>query len=288
MTGLFLMKLLILALILFPVIATAQLQKGDNIYYSFLKIKKTREALMPPVGNWTDESKIMAVADSEAMNPSIVYFRTAGNKLFAAHNYAAGTVAIDLDGDSVIDIETSMLWLPAWALKKSPTNAKDTTARYILNSIYQSTMQADQNDYADSAIANLMNKYRMKESLPDRNIIYLFDSYRRITLDASKQNQKPPAELCLFIADELSKACLNAFGKVPVIAVVYKGEALLNSSLYSSAREHFKTWLTYYPNSIPLQVYDCKMEPDKAEKAKKKSTLLKAHPNHWMMKELNN
>src|SRR5690349_5792955 len=113
----FLMKAITVLLFLFNAeVALAQLQlaKGDNIYASFRKIKKTREALMPPVGNWIEETKITAVADSASQTPSIVYFRSSTNKLFAAHNYSAGTVAIDLDGDSVIDTETALLWLPVW------------------------------------------------------------------------------------------------------------------------------------------------------------------------------
>jgi hypothetical protein len=285
----FLMKVFITLLFFFTVEATfAQLQlaKGDNIYASFRKLKKTREALMPPLGNWTEESNITAVADSAFQTPSIVYFRSATNKLFAAHNHVAGTVAIDLDGDSVIDTETSLMWLPAWTFKKTVAASKDSTAFRLLNKIYETTMQSDQNDYADSAVSNLLNKYRTNISLPDRNIIYLFDSYRRITLDASKQKQKPPAEICLSIADELSNECMKAFGKIPTIVAVYKGEAMLNSSLYSVAHQHFKTWLTYYPNSVALQVYDYKMEENKAEKERKRNLLKANHPNHWMVKEL--
>jgi hypothetical protein len=132
----------------------------------------------------------------------------------------------------------------------------------------------------------LLNKYRMTSTLSNRNIIYLFDSYRRITFDASKQKQKPPSDLCLKIIDLLTKECMTAFGKVPPIVVIYKGEALLNASLYSQAREHFRTWLTYYPESIPLQVYNCKMEENKSEKDRKKKLLKATHPHHWMMKEL--
>ncbi len=283
------MKALSILLFLFvaEICAAQQLAKGDNIYTSFRQLKQTREAVMPAIGQWYEESNVTAIGEESPAGPPMVYFRMPSKKIVAAMDRAKNTVLIDMDGDSVIDAETDRLIIPAWAIIRPKAKAaKDTTALHIFNHLYQITLQADNNHVIDSATINILKRYRADTTMANRHIMYLFDSYQRLVADANKENRKPPKDLCLPIVDQLISECGLRLGKVPAVACIYKGEALLNAQLYSLAREHFKTWLAYYPNSIPLQVYDYRMEENKTEKARKKSLLLKNHPNHWMVKEL--
>lgn len=51
--------------------------------------------------------------------------------------------------------------------------------------------------------------------------------------------------------------------KIPVIVRVYRVEALINAGMIDEAREYIKNSLCFYPGSIPLLVYNYKLEADK-------------------------
>jgi phytoene/squalene synthetase len=64
----------------------------------------------------------------------------------------------------------------------------------------------------------------------------------------------------------LARECLELYKKIPVLVCVYMGEALQSANMIKDAREHFKMGLKFYPNSIPLQVYNYQLETDLVEK----------------------
>src|SRR5437773_8601089 len=89
--------------------SSQSLKRGDNIYDAFSRLAAVREGRMPSIGLWQEESYISAASDSAMPSPDVVYFRAAGKKLIAALNSREKTVAIDMNGDSIIDVETDQL-----------------------------------------------------------------------------------------------------------------------------------------------------------------------------------
>jgi hypothetical protein len=64
------------------------------------------------------------------------------------------------------------------------------------------------------------------------------------------------------------------------------GEALQSAGMTDEARKHFKMSLQFYPNSIPLLVYNCRLEQDPTKKKEQLTDLKKKYPKHWMVKDL--
>ena len=84
----------------------------------------------------------------------------------------------------------------------------------------------------------------------------------------------------------LSGECLSLYKSIPVIVCIYMGEALLNAGMTDLARDHFKMSLEFYPNSIPLLVYNYKLEKDKNSKDQQLKKLKKKYGKHWMVMDL--
>lgn len=85
----------------------------------------------------------------------------------------------------------------------------------------------------------------------------------------------------------LSEECLKLYNRIPVVVCIYMGEALLqDNGMTDEARKHFKTSLQFYPNSIPLLVYNYRLEQDPAKKKKDLINLKQKYAEHWMVKTL--
>jgi hypothetical protein len=84
----------------------------------------------------------------------------------------------------------------------------------------------------------------------------------------------------------LSGECLSLYNVIPTIVCIYMGEALQSAGMTDKARDHFKMSLQFYPNSIPLMVYNYKLEQDPAKKKGQLADLKNKYANHWMVREL--
>lgn len=263
-------------------------QRGDNIYNVFSKFDSTHLRTAFKVSNWVEGKIVFAQASGwENSDPEFLFLRSQKLDFFAVqHIKQPEYFLIDTDGDSVLDTQSNDLWLPFWVVKKnSIISKKDKSIIKLLDKTYELTLQAD-DGAMDESLARKYEQYRTDSSLANRHIAYLFDSYQVLLMSAYEKQQQAPAELCIPIMYNLANECVNLFGVVPAIVCIYQGEALLGADMVDEARKHFKMSLQFYPKSVPLQVYDYRLEQDPNEKQRKFIKLKKDHPNHWMVQGL--
>jgi hypothetical protein len=114
----------------------------------------------------------------------------------------------------------------------------------------------------------------------------LFDTYQNLITETAAKGKPAPSNICIPLMKSLAGECLELYKKIPVLVCVYMGEALQSANMIEDAREHFKMALKFYPISIPLQVYNYRLETDLVEKKKQLSNLKTKYSKHWMVKDL--
>ena len=122
--------------------------------------------------------------------------------------------------------------------------------------------------------------------MANRHIALLFDNYQTIINETSAKGQKAPADICIPLMKSLSTECLSLYNRIPVIVCIYMGEALQSGGMKDEAREQFKMSLEFYPNSIPLLVYNYRLEEDPSKQKEMLKELKAKYPEHWMVKDL--
>jgi hypothetical protein len=114
----------------------------------------------------------------------------------------------------------------------------------------------------------------------------LFDTYQNIISETASKGEKPPANICVPLMKTLAGECVSVYNSIPAIVCIYMGEALMSAGMTDEARKHFKMSLQFYPNSIPLLVYNYRLEQDPTMKQKELKNLKQKYPKHWMVKDL--
>ena len=192
----------------------------------------------------------------------------------------------DTEGNSILGKSSEYFLLPLWTVKNNTKVASsDRAILSLLDKMYEKTFQA--NDFElDAATIKEYKQYQSNRALANRHIALLFDNYQTIITQTAAKGEHVPSDICIPLMKSLSGECLSLYKSIPAIVCVYMGEALQSSSMKDKARDHFKMSLQFYPNSIPLLVYNYRLEQDKTKQKQQLAELKKYHGKHWMVKDL--
>jgi hypothetical protein len=269
--------------------STAQtLKLGDNIRTEFNKISKPYYFKAPSFTVWAEAANMLLIGDKPNLNDCDFLFLTLHDTTLIGvfKTKAPNLFMFDTEGNSILSSTSEYFLLPLWIVKRNTqVVSSDKSILSLFDKMYEKTMQA--NDYElDKASVKEYQQYQTNTTLKNRHIALLFDNYQTIvTLSASKRKQAP-ADICIPLMKSLSKECVLLYNSIPAIVCIYMGEALQSAGMIEKAREHFKMSLQFYPESIPLLVYNYRLEPDKTKQKEQLADLKKRYGKHWMVKDL--
>ncbi|MFY0645001.1 MAG: hypothetical protein JXR19_11085 [Bacteroidia bacterium] len=282
-------KILLLFTILGTITTYAQnIKQGDNLKTEFRKMTKPFYFSAPSFTSWTEGSDMLIIAAKPNINDcDFVFIALQDTTLIGIFTTKAPNVFMfDTENNSILDKSSDFFLLPLWTVKnKTKIISSDKTILELLDKMYEETLQANDLELDEKTIIEY-KKYQTDTTLANRHIALLFDNYQTIITEAAAKGEKAPAEICVPLMKSLAGECVSLYNNIPVIVCVYMGEALQSAGMIDNAREHFIMSLQFYPNSIPLQVYNYQLEQDQAKKKKQLADLKRKYPKHWMIKNL--
>lgn len=284
------MKYLITILTVFAIsLCNAQtIKPGDNLKTEFKKLITAHYLPASGFTAWTEGAKMLLIGDKPDPNDCEFVFMALKDTTLVGIFKSTEPVSFmfDTSGTSILSKPTKFFLLPLWTVKnKTKIVSSDKTVLSLLDKMYEKTLQADELEL-DEKTMNEYVRYQVDTSLPNRHIVLLFDNYQTIITETAAKGQKAPAEICVPLMRSLSAECLSLYKVIPVIVCIYMGEALHSAGMMDEARQHFKKSLQLYPNSIPLLVYNYRLEQDPEKKKAQLAVLKKKYPAHWMVKDL--
>lgn len=152
----------------------------------------------------------------------------------------------------------------------------------MLNEYYYQNLQTNQG--LSKQTLEKYNALNEGKNIKNKSIMFLFDKYQRHITETAMVGIKPNSTFQVAVMNLLAQECIDIHKTIPVIILIYLGEALMSDGKYVLALSHFESSLKYYPTSIPIQVYLTILDPEKYAKLKK--VLLRKNKNHWMVKQM--
>jgi len=281
-------QILFLLLMLGSFISNAQeISIGNNLTVELKKLDTLYYHNAPNFTSWIEGDNMFIIGE----NPNLpdcdyIFLALSDSTLIGAFKPSANIFMFDTNGDSIIDNTSTFFVLPTWVVKnKTKIISSDKTAIQLLDTLYEKMLQKNATQL-DKGTMQMYNQYQRDTALANRHILLLFDNYQMIISETSYKGEPEPAEICIPLMKSLSGECLSLYNNIPAIVCIYMGEALQNAALVDEAKRHFEMSLNFYPNSIPLKVYNYHYEQDLIKKEKKLIDLKNNHPEHWMVKEL--
>lgn len=263
------------------------IKEGDNLQVEFDKITTPFYFDAPHFTSWEEGTNMLLIGGQPNPNDcDVLFIALEDTTLIGIYNSNEATFMFDIEGTSLLSKTTPYFLLPLWTVKTNATiDSDDKRILSILNELYEKTLQA--NDFElDASMIKAYHEYQKNTELPNRHIALLFDNYQTIVTQAAAGGEQAPPDICIPLMKSLSGECLSLYKSIPVIVCIYMGEALLNAGMTDLARDHFKMSLEFYPNSIPLLVYNYKLEKDKNSKDQQLKKLKKKYGKHWMVMDL--
>ncbi|WP_462248767.1 hypothetical protein [Ferruginibacter sp.] len=267
----------------------AQTNKGiENLKNEFQKIIKPYFFEAPNFTGWVEGSTILLIGEKQnALENKFLFIALKDTTLIGIYNVAEPvSFNFDTEGNSTLSRSSDFFMLPLWVVKnKTKILAKDKKIIFLLDNLYEKTMQANDNELDEKTLKEYQS-YQIDTSLANRHIALLFDSYQTIITETASKGKQAPSKICIPLMQSLSVECLKLYNRIPALVYIYMGEALQSAGMVEDARKHFKMSLQFYPTSIPLQVYNYELELDQIEKKKQLLNLKNKYRKHWMVKEL--
>jgi len=264
------------------------LQQGDRLQPVFTAMPQHYYFKAPSFTEWIEGKNMIMVCDNPKPTESKLLFLALGDSTLvgAYSSKAPVSFLLDASGDGILAAPTQYFLLPEWVVKSSGrSDASDKKIIALLDKLYEKTLQA--NDLQlDQKTMNEYQRYKTDTTLANRHIALLFDNYQTIINNTASEGKNAPPEICLPLMQQLSQECRLLYNNVPVIVCIYLGESLLNAGRKDDARAHFKVSLDQYPNSIPLMVYNYRLEQDPSKQKSMLEQLKKKYPRHWMVMDL--
>jgi hypothetical protein len=283
------MKYLIITVTIFATfICNGQiLKQGDNLKNEFKKIAKPYYFAAPNFTGWLEGANMLLIGDKP--NPSdcdFVFIALNDTTLIGIFTTKEPNVFMfDTEGSSILSNTSEFFSLPLWAVKnRTKIIATDKTILAVLEKLYKQTMQANDGQLDEKTIRKYQS-FQTDTTLANRHIALLFDTYQTIITETAAKGEKAPA-ICVPLMKTLAGECVFLYNNIPAIVCIYMGEALQSAGMIEEARKHFKMSLQFYPNSIPLLVYNYRLEQDLTKKKEDLRELKKKYPKHWMVKDL--
>ena len=271
------------------IICSAQtIKSGENLKTEFKKITKPYYFAAPRFTSWTEGADMILISNKPNPNDcDFVFIALHDTTLIGVFTTKEpNTFLIDIDGNSILGKPSEFFLLPLWTVKnKNKIASSDKTVLSLLDKFYEITMQANDGQL-DEITMRKYQQFQTDTTLANRHIALLFDNYQSLITETAAKGQNAPADLCVPIMKSLSEECLSLYKSIPAIVCIYMGEALQSAGMLDKAREHFKMSLQFYPNSIPLLVYNYRLEQDPTKKKEERADLKKKYSKHWMVKDL--
>lgn len=284
------MKYLITTLAIYAtVICNGQiLKQGDNLKTEFKKIAKPYYFAAPRFTGWTEGTNMILIGDKPNPNEcNFVFIALHDTTLIGIFTTEAPNVFMfDTEGNSILSNTSELFYLPVWTVKnKTKIVASDKTILTVLDKMYEQTMQANDGQLDEKTVRKYQ-KFQTDTTLANRHIALLFDTYQTIITETASKGEKAPADICVPLMKSLAGECVSLYNSIPAIVCIYMGEALQSAGMTDEAIKHFKMSLKFYPNSIPLLVYNYRLEQDTTKKEEQLADLKKKYFKHWMVKDL--
>jgi hypothetical protein len=284
------MKYLITTLTIFAtVICNGQiLKEGDNLKIEFKKIVKPYYFEAPSFTGWTEGANMLLIGSKPNPNDcDFVYIALHDTTLIGTFTTKAPNLFMfDTEGNSTLSSTSEFFYLPEWTVKsKTKIVATDKTILTVLDKMYEQTMQANDGQLDEKTVRKYQ-QFQTDTTLANRHIALLFDTYQTIITETAAKGEKAPADICVPLMKTLAGECVSLYNNIPAIVCIYMGEALQSAGMTDDARKHFKMSLQFYPNSIPLLVYNYRLEQDQTKKKEQLADLKKKYSKHWMVKDL--
>lgn len=264
------------------------MKQGDNLRTEFNKISNPYYFKAPSFTGWTEGANMLLIGDKP--NPTdcdYVFLALKDTTLIGVFKTKAPyALMFDTEGNSILGNTSEYFLLPLWTVKRNTqVVSTDKTILLLLDKMYEKTLQANDVEL-DEATMKEYQQYQSDTTLANRHIALLFDNYQTIITQTAAKGGQTPADICIPLMKSLSGECLSLYNSIPVIVCIYMGEALQSAGMIDKAREHFKMSLQFYPNSIPLLVYNYRLEQDKTKQKQQLADLKKKYGKHWMVKDL--
>lgn len=164
--------------------------------------------------------------------------------------------------------------------KDTKIDKSDKTVYDLLNSFYEETLQSDAGETKPETV-NKIQSFHLDTNSKNKHILYMFLAYQNYISETAAIGKQPNSKFQVDLIEDLENEINSVYGKIPVIILIYKAEALNSNGQYKESAELIKRSLNSFPNSIPLKVYrylDSKDENIKHD-------LVKNHSNHWMVQQ---
>ena len=284
------MKYLITTLTIFATfICNGQiLKQGDNLKTELKKITKPYYFAAPSFTGWTEGANMLLIGNKQNPNDcNFVFIALHDTTLIGIFKTKEPNVFMfDTEGNSILSNTSEFFYLPTWTVKnKAKIIATDKTILNVLDKMYEQTMQANDGQL-DEKIIRKYQQFQTDTTLANRHIALLFDTYQTIITETAAKGEKAPADICVPLMKTLAGECVSLYNNIPAIVCIYMGEALQSAGMTDEARKHFKMSLEFYSNSIPLLVYNYRLEQDPTRKKEQFADLKKKYSKHWMVKDL--
>jgi len=264
------------------------LKQGDNLKAEFKKISIPYYFEAPNFTGFAEGRGILLIGSKPNPNDcDFLFIALKDTTLIGIYKVAKPVSFIfDTEGNSILNTNSDFFVLPSWTVKnKTQVSASDKKIILLLDKLYEKTMQGNDNELDERTLTEYQS-YKTNTTLANRHIALLFDTYQNIITETAAKGKQAPAEICIPIMKSLSGECLKLYNSIPAIVCIYMGEALQSAGMTDEARNHFKMSLQIYPNSIPLMVYNYRLEQDLAKKKGQLVELKKKYSKHWMVKDL--
>jgi hypothetical protein len=264
------------------------LKQGDNLKTEFNKIDKPYYFAAPSFTAWTEGANMLLIGDKPNPNDcDFVFIALHDTTLIGIFTTKAPNIFMfDIEGNSILNSTSEFFLLPLWTVKKNTkVVSSDKAILSLLDKMYEKTLQANELELDEKTMKEYQ-EYQTNTTLANRHIALLFDNYQTIITETASKGEKAPADICVPLMKSLSEECLSLYNSIPAIVCIYMGEALQSAGMIDKAREHFKKSLQFYPKSIPLLVYNYRLEQDPTKKKEQLAELKKKYSKHWMVKDL--
>jgi len=264
------------------------INQGNNLKTEFNKISKPYYFAASKFTDWTEGANMLLIGNKPNPNDcDFVFIALHDTTLIGVFTINTPNVFMfDTQGNSILNNTSEFFMLPEWIVKnKTKILSTDKTIYNILDKLYEETLQANDGQPGEETIRSYQ-QFKTDTTLANRHIALLFDTYQTIINETATKGEKPPTDICVPLMKSLVNECISVYNRVPAIVSIYMGEALLGAGMTDEARKHFKMSLQFYPNSIPLLVYNYRLEEDSTKKEEELMNLKKNYPEHWMVKSL--
>lgn len=189
---------------------------------------------------------------------------------------------IDIDGDSVLDTQTTYLHVPHWVVL---LNSKEKNNNRNIINLFDSWYVSFQNNVSprnSELVLNLDREYVQAGnnlSYANRDLIYLHRLYDTLYTLGEYQ-------LGLRYLNILDNEMISRFGNgTHVVIMIYIVESLYKLNEYEKARTINNMLLEYFPDCIPGMVYQVLLETDIIERNRLRGILLRNYSDHWLVKD---